>query len=69
MTNKLIGRDFIPPDMEAKVRGEARYTEDIHVDGMLHCKLLTSPVPHERAFASCLRRSAGVSGELWNRSR
>jgi xanthine dehydrogenase molybdenum-binding subunit len=48
MTNKLIGRDFIPPDMEAKVRGQARYTEDIHVDGMLHCKLLTSPMPHAR---------------------
>ena len=48
MTNKLIGRNFTPPDMEAKVRGQARYTEDMHVDGMLHCKLLTSPLPHAR---------------------
>ena len=41
MNYKLIGRNFLPPDVEAKVRGKARYTEDMRVDGMLHCKLLT----------------------------
>jgi CO/xanthine dehydrogenase Mo-binding subunit len=48
MTYKLIGQNFLPPDVEAKVRGKARYTEDMRVDGMLHCKLLTSPMPHAR---------------------
>ena len=48
MAYKLIGQDFVPPDLDAKVRGTARYTEDMRVDGMLHCKLLTSPMPHAR---------------------
>jgi xanthine dehydrogenase molybdenum-binding subunit len=48
MTYKLIGQNFLPPDVDAKVRGKARYTEDMRVDGMLHCKLLTSPMPHAR---------------------
>ncbi len=48
MDYKLIGQDFVPPDVDAKVRGKARYTEDMRVEGMLHCKLLTSPMPHAR---------------------
>jgi xanthine dehydrogenase molybdenum-binding subunit len=48
MDYKLIGHDFVPPDVDAKVRGKARYTEDMRAEGMLHCKLLTSPMPHAR---------------------
>ena len=28
MTYKLIGKDFTPPDLEAKVTGAAKYAED-----------------------------------------
>ena len=44
----LIGQDFTPPDLHAKVTGRAKYAEDIRADGMLFCRLLTSPMPHGR---------------------
>ncbi|SVC78663.1 uncharacterized protein METZ01_LOCUS331517, partial [marine metagenome] len=44
----LIGEDFTPPDLRAKVTGKAKYAEDFRADGMLHCRLLTSPMPHGR---------------------
>ena len=48
MAYRLIGKDFLPPDVVAKVTGRAKYAEDFRVDGMLYCKLLTSPLPHAR---------------------
>jgi xanthine dehydrogenase molybdenum-binding subunit len=45
---KLIGKDYATPDLYAKVTGQAKYAEDYHVDGMLWCKLLLSPLPHAR---------------------
>src|SRR5207302_8630048 len=48
MANKLIGGKYTTPDLVAKVTGKARYAEDWRVDGMLFCKLLTSPMPHAR---------------------
>jgi CO/xanthine dehydrogenase Mo-binding subunit len=44
----LIGKDFTPPDVHAKVTGSAKFSEDFRMDGMLFCKLLTSPLPHAR---------------------
>src|SRR5690606_3180440 len=44
----LIGKDFVPPDLRAKVTGRAKYAEDFRADGMAFCKLLTSPMPHAR---------------------
>src|SRR6267142_4369962 len=48
MANKLVGENYSTPDLIAKVTGKARYAEDWRVDGMLFCKLLTSPMPHAR---------------------
>src|SRR5213080_4618680 len=48
MANKLIGGKYTTPDLVAKVTGKARYAEDWRVDGMLFCKLLTSPMPRAR---------------------
>src|SRR5437660_12210180 len=48
MANKLIGGKYTTPDLVAKVTGKARYAEDFRVDGMLFCKLLSSPMPHAR---------------------
>ncbi len=48
MANELIGKDFTPPDLHGKVTGRARFAEDFRADGMLFCRLLTSPVPHGR---------------------
>src|SRR5438093_11299468 len=48
MATKLIGQNYTTPDLVAKVTGKARYAEDWRADGMLFCKLLTSPMPHAR---------------------
>ena len=48
MANALIGKNFVPPDVRSKVTGEAKYAEDIRAEGMLFCRLLTSPMPHAR---------------------
>ena len=51
MPYSLIGKDFTPPDVRAKVTGKARYAEDFRAEGMAFCKLLTSPHPHARVTA------------------
>jgi xanthine dehydrogenase molybdenum-binding subunit len=48
MAYTLLGNDFTPPDIRAKVTGEAKYSEDFRVDGMVYARLLTSPMPHAR---------------------
>ena len=48
--SELIGKDFTPPDIRAKVTGAAKYAEDFRRDGMLFCRLLTSPMPHARVL-------------------
>lgn len=45
---KLVGTNYIPPDLRAKVTGTARFAEDFRAEGMLYCKLLLSPMPHAR---------------------
>lgn len=45
---ELIGKDFTPPDVVAKVTGKAKYAEDFRADGMLFVKLFRSPMPHGR---------------------
>lgn len=48
MAYQLLGKDFTPPDVRAKVTGRAKYAEDFRVAGMAFCKLLGSPMPHAR---------------------
>src|SRR5688572_14648350 len=48
MAYTLLGHDFTPPDLQAKVTGRAKYVEDFRADGMLFCRLLTSTMPHAR---------------------
>jgi xanthine dehydrogenase molybdenum-binding subunit len=51
MAYDLLGKNFTPPDLHAKVTGKAKYAEDFRVDGMVFLKLLTSPMPHARVTA------------------
>jgi len=63
----LIGKNFTPPDVRAKVTGSATYSEDFRAEGMLFCKLLTSPYPHARVVsvdASEALAMPGVEGIL-----
>ena len=48
MAYALLGKDFTPPDVRAKVTGSAKYAEDFRAEGMAFCKLLLSPAPHAR---------------------
>ena len=49
MASKLIGQNYITPDLVAKVTGKAKYAEDYRAEGMLYARLLLSPLPHARA--------------------
>jgi len=63
----LLGKNFTPPDVKAKVTGRAKYAEDFRVDGMVFCKLLTSPYPHARVTGidpSAALAMPGVHGVL-----
>ena len=62
MTNKLIGQNYVTPDLVAKVTGKAKYAEDFRADGMLFCKLLLSPMPHARVMRIDTSRGAGDAG-------
>lgn len=67
MAYELLGKNFTPPDIAAKVTGKAKYSEDFRVDGMVFCKLLTSPMPHARVTkidASAALAMPGVHGVL-----
>lgn len=45
---RLIGKNYVTADLQAKVTGLAKYAEDFRAEGMLFCKLLLSPLPHAR---------------------
>jgi CO/xanthine dehydrogenase Mo-binding subunit len=67
MAYELIGKNFTPPDVHAKVTGKAKYSEDVRVDGMVFVKLLTSPMPHARVTSiddSAALAMPGVHGVL-----
>ena len=58
----LIGKDFTPPDVVAKVTGRARYAEDFRADGMLFCRLITSPMPHARVLGIDASEALAMEG-------
>jgi xanthine dehydrogenase molybdenum-binding subunit len=43
---KYVGKSSFPEDGVEKVSGKARYVGDYILPGMLHAKVLRSPVPH-----------------------
>jgi len=45
-TRPAVGTSVPRPDAEAKVRGEARYADDLVFAGMLHAKVIRSDRPH-----------------------
>src|SRR5215510_16196535 len=59
---KLIGKNYLTPDLVAKVMGRAKYAEDFRAEGMLFCKQLLSPEPHARVRHIDARAALGMSG-------
>jgi CO/xanthine dehydrogenase Mo-binding subunit len=67
MAYRLIGQNFQPVDLEAKVTGRAKYAEDFRADGMVFAKMLCSPVPHgriKRIDTAAALKMPGVVGVL-----
>ena len=44
----VVGREAVRQDAPERVRGEARYTADVQLPGMLHAAVLRSPYAHAR---------------------
>ena len=59
---KLIGKNYITPDLVAKVTGRAKYAEDFRAEGMLFTKLLSSPMPHARVRSLNTRAAERIPG-------
>lgn len=62
MTYKLLGKNFTPPDIEAKVTGAARYAEDFRKEGMVFARLLTSPLPAGRIVSIDTSEAEAMEG-------
>ncbi|HEY3542960.1 MAG TPA: molybdopterin cofactor-binding domain-containing protein, partial [Gaiellaceae bacterium] len=58
----IVGRDAQRVDALERVRGEARYTADLQLPGMLHAVLLRSPYAHARVRSIDLSRAAAAPG-------
>jgi CO/xanthine dehydrogenase Mo-binding subunit len=54
----LIGAGVPRPDAADKVRGEARFVDDLAFPGMLHARVIRSPIPHGRILRVDLSRVA-----------
>ncbi len=66
-TFKLLGHNYVTPDLVAKVTGRAKYAEDFRADGMVFIKLMPSPRPHARVVsidATAALAMPGVHGIL-----
>jgi xanthine dehydrogenase molybdenum-binding subunit len=62
VTDRLVGSNYLTPDLLAKVTGRARYAEDFRAEGMLFCKLLLSPRPHARVRSLDTRAAMALPG-------
>ena len=63
----VVGRDLPRKDSTDKVSGQAEYTVDVSLPGMLHAKVLRSSRPHaliKRLNVSKVRRASGVHAVL-----
>jgi xanthine dehydrogenase YagR molybdenum-binding subunit len=59
---RCIGRSTPRINGRAKVTGQAAYTVDVRLPGMLHARILRSPYPHARILALDTQRAEGHSG-------
>ncbi len=59
---KVVGTAVPRLDGGAKVTGEARYTHDVNLPGMLYGRILRSPHPHSRLLSVDAGRAAKLPG-------
>jgi xanthine dehydrogenase YagR molybdenum-binding subunit len=59
---KLVGKGKARIDGRERVTGQARFTSDIQLPGMLYGKILRSPLPHGKIKTIETQRAEGVPG-------
>jgi CO/xanthine dehydrogenase Mo-binding subunit len=62
MMETIIGKRVPRIDGPAKVTGEAKYTVDIRMPGMLCAKILRSPLPHARILNIDIAKASRIPG-------
>ena len=60
--NSVIGASVARHDLPGKLTGEAKYTSDISLPGMLHGKVIRSPHPHARIVGISTSAIDGMPG-------
>tara|TARA_R110002096_G_scaffold426421_1_gene636194 strand:+ start:86871 stop:89273 length:2403 start_codon:yes stop_codon:yes gene_type:complete len=64
MAYKLIGKNFTPPDVRAKITGKAKYAEDFKADGMVYVKMLLSPMPNANVTSMDASQALAMDGVI-----
>ena len=62
MTPNIAGTSVVRRDLDAKLTGEARYTADLKLPGMLHGAILRSPHPHADVLSVDASGALGLPG-------
>ena len=62
MAYALLGKNFTPPDLHAKVTGAAKYAEDFRADGMVFLRIFPSPMPHARVKSIDVSKAKEMPG-------
>ena len=62
MTLNVAGTSVVRRDLEVKLTGEARYTADLKLPGMLHGAILRSPHPHADVLSVDTAEAQGLPG-------
>ena len=62
MTPNIAGTSVVRRDLDAKLKGEARYTADLKLPGMLHGAILRSPHPHADVLSVDASEALGLAG-------
>ena len=58
----VVGRSVVRRGLEEKLTGEARYTADLKLPGMLHARVLLSPHPHAEVVSVDTSAAEAVPG-------
>jgi CO/xanthine dehydrogenase Mo-binding subunit len=59
---RFVGRTYPVHDAAPKVTGELTYGSDLQLPGMLHAKLLLSPIPHGRVVSVDAKAAEALPG-------
>jgi xanthine dehydrogenase YagR molybdenum-binding subunit len=59
---EVVGRDALRKDARERILGQARYTADVQLPGMLHAAILRSPFAHARVKRIDVSSAAAMPG-------